>query len=141
MNTLANLTNSSANNEMTSLINKLKQEINHLVLQLMYERNLRYKYEEQANSLHFIRIERDQLNVEKSYLEKNLKKLVEQYKDEVENCVAPESRSHCSYPSTPTDPTNNSSVTTLTLAYSDSSSKHESSSSTITGSSVVVLSA
>ena len=88
MNTLANLTNSSANNEMTSLINKLKQEINHLVLQLMYERNLRYKYEEQANSLHFIRIERDQLNVEKSYLEKNLKKLVEQYKDEVENCLS-----------------------------------------------------
>ncbi len=72
---------------MTSLINKLKQEINHLVLQLMYERNLRYKYEEQANSLHFIRIERDQLNVEKSYLEKNLKKLVEQYKDEVESCL------------------------------------------------------
>ena len=88
MNTLANLTNSSTNNEMTSLINKLKQEINHLVLQLMYERNLRYKYEEQANSLHFIRIERDQLNVEKSYLEKNLKKLVEQYKDEVENCLS-----------------------------------------------------
>jgi hypothetical protein len=88
INTLANLTNSSTNSEMTSLINKLKQEINHLVLQLMYERNLRYKYEEQANSLHFIRIERDQLNVEKSYLEKNLKKLVEQYKNEVESCLS-----------------------------------------------------
>ena len=67
-----------------TLIAKLKDEINHLMLQLIYERNLREKYEEEANRLHFIKIERDQLIVEKMYSEKNLKKLVEEYKNEVE---------------------------------------------------------
>jgi hypothetical protein len=66
------------------VIEKLKREINHLVLQLMYERHLRDKYEEDSNRLHFIRTERDQLIVEKTYLEKNLKELVERYKNEVE---------------------------------------------------------
>lgn len=69
-------------------MNKLKQEINHLALQLMYERHLRDKYEEESNRMHFYKIERDQLIVEKTCLEKNLKKLVEQYKNEVEECLS-----------------------------------------------------
>lgn len=66
---------------------KLKQEINHLVIQLMYERNLRNKYEEDSNRLHFIKIQRDQLITEKKFLEKNLKQQVEGYKNEVEECL------------------------------------------------------
>ena len=74
------------------IIAKLKQEINHLVLQLMYERHLRDKYEEDSNRLHFIRTERDQLIVEKTYLEKNLKELVERYKNEVEQWLSIENK-------------------------------------------------
>ena len=37
--------------------------------------------------MHFYKIERDQLLIEKSFLEKNLKQLVEQYKNEVEECL------------------------------------------------------
>ncbi len=74
--------------DLALLVGKLKQEVNHLVLQLMYERNLRYKYEEESNGLHFIKIERDQLIVEKTYLERNLKQMVEQYKNEVETCLS-----------------------------------------------------
>lgn len=66
---------------------RLKQEINHLVIQLMYERNLRNKYEEDSNRLHFIKIQRDQLITEKRFLEKNLKQQVEGYKNEVEECL------------------------------------------------------
>jgi hypothetical protein len=58
--------------------------MNHLAMQLIYERHLREKYEENANKLHFIKIERDQLLVEKQYSEKNLKQLVEKYKTDVE---------------------------------------------------------
>lgn len=68
----------------TSHVSKLKEEINHLVVQLIYERHLREKYEEDANRLHFIQIERDQLLIEKQFSEKKLKQLVEQYKNEVE---------------------------------------------------------
>ena len=53
----------------------------------MYERHLRDKYEEDSNRLHFIRIERDQLLVEKDCLQKNLKELVERYKNEVEQSL------------------------------------------------------
>lgn len=76
--------NSSDNN---STIKKLRHEVNHLLLQLIYERHLRDKYEEDSNRLHFCKIERDQLLVEKSYLEKNLKQLVEEYKNEIEMCL------------------------------------------------------
>lgn len=79
--------NSETTINQNALIAKLKQEINHLVLQLVYERHLRIKYEEDSNRLHFIKTERDQLNVEKKYLERNLKQLVEQYKTEVEECL------------------------------------------------------
>lgn len=66
---------------------KLKQDLKHLAKQLVYERHLRNKYEEDSNRLHFIKIQCDQLKEEKSYLEKNLKELVEQYKREVEECI------------------------------------------------------
>jgi hypothetical protein len=66
---------------------RLKKEMEHLGLQLIYERSLREKYEEDSNKLHFIKIERDQLNVEKVYLERNLKQLIEQYKNEVEESL------------------------------------------------------
>lgn len=69
-------------------ISKLKQDLNYLAIQLVYERQLRNKYEEDSNRLHFTKIECDQLKVEKSYLEKNLKQLVEQYKTEVEECLS-----------------------------------------------------
>ncbi len=74
------------------IIQKLKQEINHLVLQLIYERHLRDKYEEDSNRLHFIRTERDQLLAEKTYLEKNLKELVEKYKTELEHWLSIENK-------------------------------------------------
>jgi hypothetical protein len=67
-----------------SAAHKLREEINHLALQLIYERHLREKYEEDANRLHFIKIERDQLLIEKQFTEDKLKQLVEQYKLEVE---------------------------------------------------------
>ena len=35
---------------------KLKEENNHLVLQLAYERSLRQKYEEESNRLHIVKI-------------------------------------------------------------------------------------
>ena len=70
----------------------MKQEINHLALQLIYERHLRDKYEEEANRLHFYKIERDQLMVEKSFLEKNLKQLIEQYKNEVEESLSEQNK-------------------------------------------------
>jgi len=66
--------------------------VNHLVLQLIYERHLRDKYEEDSNRLHFYKIERDQLLVEKSYLEKNLKQLVEEYKNEIEKCLSEQNK-------------------------------------------------
>ena len=66
--------------------------MNHLVLQLIYERHLRDKYEEDSNRLHFYKIERDQLLVEKSYLEKNLKQLVEEYKNEIEKCLSEQNK-------------------------------------------------
>lgn len=68
-------------------INKLNQDLKHLAKQLVYERHLRNKYEEDSNRLHFIKIQCDQLKEEKNYLEKNLKELVEQYKREVEECI------------------------------------------------------
>lgn len=37
-------------------ISKLKDENNHLILQLTYERSLRNKYEEESNRLHIIKI-------------------------------------------------------------------------------------
>lgn len=61
--------------------------MNHLVLQLIYERHLREKYEEDANRLYFIKIEKDQLVKEKNYTEQNLKQLVEKYKMEVEESL------------------------------------------------------
>ena len=70
----------------------MKHEINHLALQLIYERHLRDKYEEEANRLHFYKIERDQLMVEKSFLEKNLKQLIEQYKNEVEESLSEQNK-------------------------------------------------
>ena len=78
---------SESNSNQNGVISKLKQEINHLVIQLIYERNLRNRYEEDSNRLHFIKTERDQLIVEKRYLEKNLKQLVDRYKNEVEECL------------------------------------------------------
>jgi superfamily II RNA helicase len=66
--------------------------VNHLVLQLIYERHLRDKYEEDSNRLHFYKIERDQLLVEKSYLEKNLKQLVEEYKNEIDKCLSEQNK-------------------------------------------------
>jgi hypothetical protein len=83
-------TNAPTNINSNLVIDKLKREINHLVLQLMYERHLRDKYEEDSNKLHFIRTERDQLRTEKVYLEKNLKELVERYKNEVEQSLSVE---------------------------------------------------
>jgi hypothetical protein len=82
------ITNSTALNQNETnnsmLVDNLKREINHLVLQLMYERHLRDKYEEDSNQLHFIRTERDQLSAERLSLQKNLKELVERYKNEVD---------------------------------------------------------
>lgn len=77
---------------MNALVNKLKQEVNHLVLQLIYEKHLRDKYEEDSNRLHFIRIERDQLLVEKNNLQLNLKELVDRYKNEVEQCLGEQNK-------------------------------------------------
>ena len=88
-----NQTSNDSNSNQSQIISKLKQEINHLVLQLIYERYLRNKYEEDSNRLHFIKTERDQLLVEKRYLEKNLKQLVEQYKNEVEECLSIQNKS------------------------------------------------
>ena len=70
-----------------SVISKLKEEMNHIVLQLIHERHLREKYEGEANRLHFIKIQRDQLIIEKEFSEKKLKQLVEQYKNEVEESL------------------------------------------------------
>jgi hypothetical protein len=85
---LTNLNQQETNADSSNLtINKLKQENNHLFLQLIYERHLRDKYEQDSNRLHFYKIERDQLKVEKSFLEKNLKQLIEQYKDQVDECL------------------------------------------------------
>lgn len=70
-----------------TVISKLKEEMNHLVLQLIHERHLREKYEAEANRLHFIKIQRDQLIIEKEFSEKKLKQLVEQYKNEVEESL------------------------------------------------------
>ena len=63
-----------------------------MALQLIYERHLRDKYEEESNRLHFYKIERDQLLVEKSFLEKNLKQLIEQYKNEVEDSLSEQNK-------------------------------------------------
>ena len=80
------------NLDTITTIKNLRQEVNHLVLQLIYERHLRDKYEEDSNRLHFYKIERDQLLVEKSYLEKNLKQLVEEYKNEIEKCLSEQNK-------------------------------------------------
>lgn len=61
--------------------------MNHLVIQLMYERHLRDKFEETANRLHFIKIERDQLLLEKANADKNLRHLLEKYNNEVEESL------------------------------------------------------
>ena len=85
--TASTASTSETTSETTSQRNemgKLRREVEHLRLRLAYELHLRDKYEEEANRQHFIRIERDQLAIEKSYLEKNLKQLIEQYKNEVE---------------------------------------------------------
>ena len=58
--------------------------MNHLVIQLIYERHLREKYEKDANRLYFTQIEHDQLLIEKQSSQDKLKQLVEQYKSEVE---------------------------------------------------------
>ena len=86
------LNQSETSSDNASTIKKLRQEVNHLVLQLIYERHLRDKYEEDSNRLHFYKIERDQLLVEKSYLEKNLKQLVEEYKNEIEKCLSEQNK-------------------------------------------------
>ena len=78
----------SNSNSPNQIISKLKQDLNYLAIQLIYERHLRNKYEEDSNRLHFTKIECEQLKVEKSNLEKNLKQLVEQYKSEIEECLS-----------------------------------------------------
>jgi len=62
--------------------------MNHLVIQLMYERHLRDKFEETANRLHFIKIERDQLLLDKANADKNLRHLLEKYNNEVEESLS-----------------------------------------------------
>ena len=42
--------------------------------------------------MYFYKIERDQLLMEKSYLEKNLKQLVEQYKSEIEKSLSEQNK-------------------------------------------------
>lgn len=69
------------------VIGKLKQDVNHLAMQLVYERHLRNKYEEDSNRMYFVKIECEQLKVEKQYLEKNLKELIEKYKNEIEKSL------------------------------------------------------
>lgn len=81
------LSHSAIETDSNQTICRLKQEINHLVIQLIYERNLRNRYEEDSNRLHLIRTERDQLITEKRFLEKNLRQQVEGYKNEVEECL------------------------------------------------------
>ena len=73
-------------------VTKLKEEVNHLVLQLIYERHLREKYEEDANRLHFVKIERDQLMHAKYFSDKRLSQLVEQYKNDVEKSLGDQYR-------------------------------------------------
>lgn len=70
-----------------SELDRMRQETNHLALQLVYERHLREKYEREANRLCLTRTERDQLLVEKQDSEKKLKALVERYKSEVEESL------------------------------------------------------
>ena len=83
---------SSSSASPNQTIARLKQDLNHLAIQLVYERHLRNKYEEDSNRLHFIKIQCDQLREEKSYLEKNLKEMVEMYKNEVEECLNEQKR-------------------------------------------------
>jgi len=90
--TLRNQLDTNKSPNSVSATSKLKEEMNHLVLQLVYERHLREKYEEEANRLHFIQIERDQLLIEKQFTEKKLKQLVEQYKNEVEESLSSQNR-------------------------------------------------
>ncbi|RMZ98568.1 hypothetical protein BpHYR1_034019 [Brachionus plicatilis] len=87
------LSHNAKETDSNETIARLKQEINHLVIQLIYERNLRNRYEEDSNRLHFIKIERDQLVTEKRFLEKNLKQQVEGYKNEVEECISIQNKS------------------------------------------------
>lgn len=82
------MTNSKSNLQKNESILRLKQEMDHLILQLQYERHLREKYEESSNRLYSFKIERDQLQIEKSKLELNLKQLVEKYKLEIEESLS-----------------------------------------------------
>ena len=90
--TTATDSSSSSSASPNQTIARLKQDLNHLAIQLVYERHLRNKYEEDSNRLHFIKIQCDQLREEKSYLEKNLKEMVEMYKNEVEECLNEQKR-------------------------------------------------
>jgi hypothetical protein len=54
----------------------------------MYERHLRDKFEETANRLHFMKIERDQLLLDKANADKNLRHLLEKYNNEVEESLS-----------------------------------------------------
>lgn len=94
LSTLLGLEKQKTSSEMSpnQEIIRLKQDLNHLAIQLVYERHLRNKYEEDSNRLHFIKIQCDQLKEEKSYLEKNLKELVEQYRREVEEGISEQNK-------------------------------------------------
>lgn len=66
---------------------RLKQEMDHLVLQLQYERHLREKYEESSNLFYSFKIERDQLQMEKTCLEMNLRDQNDRFKNEIETSL------------------------------------------------------
>jgi hypothetical protein len=76
----------------TARSSELKQECDHLFLQLVYERHLREKYEADSNQLHIIKIKCKQLTDENRNLKEYLKQLVEQYKNEVEESLSAQNR-------------------------------------------------
>ena len=47
---------SQTEQSLLATIAKLKEENNHLMLELKYERSMRAKFEEETNRLHFVKI-------------------------------------------------------------------------------------